>query len=89
LYDVTIHDTPVIDVSKREYSCGNASTTIDESANAIATIAATSELATILGAPACLESTTVLIKARLDEERAFLRRRSVGASARDYGGICH
>src|SRR5436190_399192 len=42
LYAVTIHDTPVIDVSKREYSCGSARTTIDESANAIATSAATS-----------------------------------------------
>src|SRR5580765_1339847 len=42
LYDVITHDTPVIDVSKREYSCGRARTTIDESANAIATSAATS-----------------------------------------------
>src|SRR5215468_10398502 len=41
LYDVTIHDTPVIDVSKREYSCGRARTTMDESAKAIATSAAT------------------------------------------------
>src|SRR5436190_1092297 len=44
LYAVTIQDTPVIDVSKREYSCGSARTTIDESANAIATSAATSHV---------------------------------------------
>ena len=42
LYDVTIHDTPVIEVSNRVYNCGSPSTTIEESANATATIPATS-----------------------------------------------
>src|SRR5512132_1046796 len=41
LYEVITHATPSIVVSKRAYSSGSASTTIDESANATATATAT------------------------------------------------